>query len=112
MKPAEASFAGFDVVINATPLGTAGQFESETPATAQQLRGARLAYDLVYNPTETRFCREAREAGCEMLGGLAMLVAQAAEQFRLWTGTAAPEDVMYEAAERGLKRILDLKSEI
>ena len=105
MKLAEASFADFDVVINATPLGTAGQFEDETPATAQQLRGARLAYDLVYNPTETRFLREAREAGCETLGGLAMLVAQAAEQFRLWTGVAAPEDVMYEAAERGLKRI-------
>ena len=104
MKLDEASFEGFDVVINATPLGTAGQFEDKTPATGKQLRGARLAYDLVYNPTETRFLREAREDGCETLGGLAMLVAQAAEQFRLWIGEAAPEDVMYEAAQRGLKR--------
>ena len=46
-------FAGVDVVTNATPLGTAGEFENQTSATAQQLRGARLAYDLVYNPTET-----------------------------------------------------------
>ena len=94
----EASFEGFDVVINATPLGTMGQRENETPAATRQLRGARLAYDLVYNPIETRFLLEAREAGCETLGGLAMLVAQAAEQFKLWTGTAAPEGVMYEAA--------------
>lgn len=108
MKLASASFAGFDVVINATPLGTAGQFENETPATAQQLRGARLAYDLVYNPIETGFLREAREAGCETLGGLAMLVAQAAEQFRLWTGAAAPEEVLYEAAEQALKRNEDV----
>jgi shikimate 5-dehydrogenase len=79
-------------------LGTQGQFVDETPANAMQLRGARLAYDLVYNPTETRFLREAREAGCETLGGLAMLVAQAAEQFKLWTGKAPYEDVMYEAA--------------
>ncbi len=95
----EASFDGFDVVINSTPLGTVGQFEAETPATARQLRGARWAYDLVYNPTETLFLREAKEAGCETLGGLPMLIAQAAEQFRLWTGADAPEGVMYEAAE-------------
>ena len=88
---AAASFAGFDIVINTTPLGTAGQLEDETPANAEQLGGARLAYDLVYNPMETRFLREARAGGCETLGGLAMLVAQAAEQFSLWTGTAAPE---------------------
>jgi len=105
MKLVSASFAGFDVVINATPLGSAGRFENETAATAQQLRGARLAYDLVYNPVETRFLREAREAGCETLGGLEMLVAQATVQFRLWTGGPAPETVMYEAAQRGLKRI-------
>ena len=99
----EATFEGFDVVINATPLGTRGHLMDKTPAVCQQLRGARLAYDLVYNPVETRFLRDAREAGCETLGGLAMLVAQAVEQFRLWTGEAAPEDVMYTAAQRGLK---------
>jgi shikimate 5-dehydrogenase len=104
MKLEGARFEDFDIVINATPLGTAGEFEAETPATAQQLRGARFAYDLVYNPTETRFLREAREAECETLGGLSMLVAQAAEQFELWIGAAPPEDVMFEAAQRGLER--------
>ncbi|HSS20353.1 MAG TPA: shikimate dehydrogenase [Pyrinomonadaceae bacterium] len=98
----DASFGEFDVVINATPLGSAGEFESDTPALASQLRGARWAYDLVYNPPETRFLREAREAGCNVLGGLSMLVSQAAEQFNLWTGTTAPEHVMLEAAERKL----------
>lgn len=101
---AGASFAGYDIVINATPLGTAGPLQEETPATAQQLGGARLAFDLVYNPIETRFLREASAAGCDTLGGLAMLVAQAVEQFRLWTGETAPEDVMYEAARKALAR--------
>ena len=100
----ESRLEGFDVVINATPLGTLGQLESEAPATASQLRGARLVYDLVYNPMETKFLREAREAGCQMLGGLVMLVAQAVEQFKLWTDATPPESVMYEAAERGLKK--------
>lgn len=98
-----ASFDGFDVVINATPLGTRLQSENETPALATQLRGARLAYDLVYNPLETRFMREARHAGCETIGGLEMLVAQAAEQFHLWTGNAAPVEVMRDAALRALR---------
>jgi 3-dehydroquinate dehydratase / shikimate dehydrogenase len=97
-----ATFAGFDVVVNATPLGSAGGLATETAATVAQLRGARLAYDLVYNPIETRFLREARAAGCEVLGGLSMLVEQAKEQFKLWTGTIADASVMRQAAERKL----------
>jgi 3-dehydroquinate dehydratase/shikimate dehydrogenase len=104
-----AYFKGFDVVINATPLGTLGSFEDETAASAVQLGGARLAYDLVYNPSETLFLRQAREAGCDTIGGLTMLVLQAEEQFRLWTGVAAPVAVMREAAERAVK---DFRSEI
>jgi shikimate 5-dehydrogenase len=96
----EASFAGYELVINATPLGTRGAREEGTPATAAQLRGARVVYDLVYNPAETRLLREAREAGCEAVGGLPMLLAQAAAQFRLWTGREAPLEVMRAAAEK------------
>ena len=100
---AGARFADFDVVVNATPLGTRGARETETAATAGQLRGVRVAYDLVYNPPETRFMREARGAGCELVfGGLPMLVAQAAAQFELWTGADAPVEVMRAAAEKKL----------
>ena len=99
------SFDGFDVVINATPLGTAGPEETETPARAAQLRGARLAYDLVYNPTETQFLREAQGAGCDVLGGLGMLVAQATEQFTLWTGLQPPEEEMQRAARAALRSL-------
>lgn len=107
-----ANFAGFDVVINATPLGTTGHFADESAATVQQLRGARLAYDLVYNPTETKFLREARAAGCETLGGLAMLVAQATVQLKLWTGADAPASLMYEAAERELNRRSEIAKDV
>ncbi|HYG08949.1 MAG TPA: shikimate dehydrogenase [Pyrinomonadaceae bacterium] len=96
-----ARFDGFDLVVNTTPLGTRGARETETPVQAFQLHGARAAYDLVYNPGETRFMREARAAGCEIiLGGLPMLVAQAAAQFKLWTGLDAPLEVMSAAAEQ------------
>jgi len=97
-----AAFQRFDIVINATPLGTGGPLDTETPATASQLAGAKFVCDLVYNPTTSRFLREAATVGCETLGGLEMLVAQAEEQFRLWTGVAAPDSVMRDAADRAL----------
>ncbi len=101
---AGASFKNFDVVINATPLGTRGISENETPATRSQLQGARIAYDLVYNPCETLFLREAIAAGCKVIGGLSMLVNQAATQFELWTNETPVRDVMREAAEQQLMK--------
>ncbi len=92
-----ASFTGYDLVINATPLGSAGELIDETPATREQLVGARCVYDLVYNPVETRLLKEARRAGCEILGGLEMLVAQARIQFELWTGQT-PSSLLMRAA--------------
>lgn len=100
----DASFDGFDVVVNATVLGTAGEFQQRTPASAEQLRGARFAYDLVYNPFETLFLHEAGKAGCATIGGLPMFVAQAAAQFRLWTDLEGPTEVMQAAAMEALSQ--------
>lgn len=97
-----ACFDDFAVVVNCTPLGTRGLSEDLSAATARQLKGARIAYDLVYNPAETRFLKEAKSAGCECIGGLEMLVAQGVEQFKLWTGQDASVDVMREAAFEAL----------
>ncbi|HEY5837877.1 MAG TPA: shikimate dehydrogenase [Pyrinomonadaceae bacterium] len=102
---ADVTFTEFDIVVNATPLGTRGELETETPVTAENLRGVRLAYDLVYNPLETQFLSEARQAGCETLGGLEMLIAQAVEQFRLWTGKEPGIKTMHAAASRTLQRL-------
>jgi 3-dehydroquinate dehydratase/shikimate dehydrogenase len=102
------SFEGFDVVINTTPLGTRGEREHESIATAEQLRRVRLAYDLVYNPSETRFLREARSAGCEVLSGMEMLLAQAVEQSKLWTGRLPDANVMRERALRRFTYLTDL----
>ncbi len=55
-------------------------------------------YDLVYNPPVTRLLRDAAAAGCQTIGGLEMLVAQAQEQFQWWTDVRPPAGVMREAA--------------
>lgn len=94
-----ARFDDFDVVINATPLGATGSLVKETPVGKDQLMGAGLAYDLVYNPADTRFLSEAKAAGCKTLGGLTMLIEQAIAQFKLWTNDEAPRGAMLAAAQ-------------
>jgi 3-dehydroquinate dehydratase/shikimate dehydrogenase len=86
----------WDVLVNATPVGTAPDVDS-SPMSGRPLDGT-LVYDLVYNPTETRLVREARAAGLDAIGGLDMLVAQAARQLEWWTGQQAPESTMASAA--------------
>jgi 3-dehydroquinate dehydratase/shikimate dehydrogenase len=89
---ASATFRDYDLVVNTTPLGS-GVYIDQTPVTAGQLNGVRCAYDLIYNPADTRFLREARNAGCDTIGGMEMLVAQAKLQFELWTGRR-PKELM------------------
>lgn len=97
-----ASFRDYDVVINTTPVGSA-ELLGRTLAVAEQLAGAKLVYDLIYNPVETEFLKQAREAGCETLGGVEMLVAQARLQFELWTGHTPASSVMYDAGLAALR---------
>lgn len=92
-----------DILVNATPLGTKGERESESVATSDELRGVKLVYDLVYNPGETKLLREAKAAGAKTVGGLEMLIAQGAEQFLIWTGQVAPIATMSMAIQKRLK---------
>lgn len=93
----------FDIVVNATPLGTVGSASNFAVLTAPQLGGLKLVYDLVYNPPETRLMREAAEAGVKAVGGVEMVVAQGAEQFELWTGKEAPLSEMRAAIDKRLQ---------
>lgn len=62
-----------DVVMNITGLGMDPHRE-ETPLNRSAFRAGQIAFDAVYNPAETRFLREAREAGCRVLSGKGMLI--------------------------------------
>ncbi|HKB12163.1 MAG TPA: shikimate dehydrogenase [Vicinamibacterales bacterium] len=90
----------WDVLVNCTPIGMYPRVE-ESPLAAGQLTG-QFVYDLIYNPPATRLLRDAKAVGCETIGGLEMLVAQAREQFEWWTGMKPRTDVMTAAAEKRL----------
>jgi shikimate 5-dehydrogenase len=86
------------VIINTSPVGMHGHSEDQSSVSHDAFAGRKIAYDLVYNPIETRFLKLARQAGCHCIGGLDMLIAQAAVQFKLWTGEEPSIEVMRQAA--------------
>lgn len=90
-----------DILVNTTPVGMSPN-RGESPADASVLHPGLLVFDLVYNPERTRLLADAEAAGARALGGLAMLVYQGAEAFRLWTGREAPEALMMRAAREAL----------
>ena len=89
--------AGWDLLVNTTPVGT-WPHDAEAPLDRDHVRGG-LVYDLIYNPRETTLLTWAREAGAETIGGLEMLVSQACLQFEWWTGRSAPAALMERAAD-------------
>ncbi|MBL8135312.1 MAG: shikimate dehydrogenase [Acidobacteria bacterium] len=91
----------WDVLVNTTPVGTTPDVTRAPLALAGDLTG-HLVYDLVYNPPETALLARARSLGADTLGGLPMLVAQAAAQFTWWTGTSPSLSRMHEAARARL----------
>ncbi len=84
---------GYDVVVNATPIGMAGEaLPIEAPGEGQ------WAVDLIYLPAETPFLAAAIANGARTVGGLGMLIHQAALGFEAMTGHPAPLEEMKVAA--------------
>ncbi len=99
-----AETAGFDLVVNATPLGMTGHRGAALPLDPGLLRPGQLLVDLVYEPAETALLAAARDRGLRAFNGVRMLVHQAARAFELWTGTEAPVEAMAAAAEALARR--------
>lgn len=90
------ALADADIVVQATPVGMGDDpglpFDpAATPDTATII-------DLVYHPEVTPLLAAAEQRGQRTVGGLGMLVHQAARAFEAWTGVAAPRDAMWAAA--------------
>lgn len=92
----------FDLVVNTTPVGMHPKIDASPWPASVPFPQCALAYDLVYNPGETCFMRQASSQGIGAANGLGMLVYQAALAFTIWTGREAPVEIMRQAALRGL----------
>ena len=89
--------SSWDVLVNATTVGSVKA--PGNPMGEARLDG-RIVFDLVYAPADTELLLAARAAGCQTIGGLEMLIAQAERQFEIWTGQRPPAG-LFEAAAAG-----------
>jgi shikimate dehydrogenase len=88
----EAELAKSKVLVNATSIGLTSDV---SPIPADILPPDLLVLDLIY--AKTRLLRDAAAAGASTADGEQMLLHQGAAAFTLWTGIAAPIDVMQSA---------------
>ena len=100
---------GFDVIINATPIGMAGN--KAAPLLGPEDITARIVFDLVYNPIETPLLKLARQKGLTAISGVEMFVQQGARQFEIWTGKPAPEEEMLRVVLHALKQSAEASGE-
>ncbi|HEY8393149.1 MAG TPA: shikimate dehydrogenase [Capillibacterium sp.] len=91
-----------DLVVNATPLGMSPDLSSQPPFPLAACPADCLVADLVYNPLETAFLKEARRRGLKTLSGLGMLVYQGILACQLWTGKLPPFAPLYRLLKEKL----------
>jgi shikimate dehydrogenase len=91
---ADLSGMPVDLLVNTTSVGLGSE---ESPVPEDTLHSGMVVMDAVYQPERTRLLRDAEARGARTIPGKWMLVYQAAEQLRLWTGRDAPVDEMARA---------------
>lgn len=91
-----------DLLLNATSLGLKTEDALPFETIKYSLGNARAVYDMIYRPAETSLLQAARAAGCRTANGLGMLLHQGARALEIWTGKAAPVEVMRQALEKNV----------
>lgn len=87
-----AELDGADGLVHATPTGMAAH--GGLPLPAGLLDPGLWVADIVYRPLDTPLLQTARARGCRVLDGGGMVVHQAADAFRLFTGLEPDTDRM------------------
>lgn len=88
-----AALSGFDVIVNATPLGL--KKDDPSPFDLTGLSPEHVVCDLIYK--KTALLEGAGRLGCRTIDGLGMLLWQGVLAFERWTGVVPPVDVMRSA---------------
>ena len=89
-----------DLLVNATSIGLHPDSDSLPPVDYDTIHAGMAVSDVVFNPADTLFLREAAKRGAKTVNGLGMLARQGALNFTLWTGVPAPIPVMEETLRR------------
>lgn len=110
----EASQAGYDLLINATPVGMYPH-DGVSPVSEAVVRRCAAVFDAVYNPAQTRLLAYAAQNGVKAVGGMAMLVGQAAAAHAVWNGASyrpAQLEALCREAAQEMERLFPRKKSV
>lgn len=74
----------YSIIVNCTPIGTHPNVEDAPAIPYQYLTEKHLLFDLIYNPSETKFLQEGKKHGASIKSGLEMLELQAEKSWEIW----------------------------
>ena len=72
----------FDMIINATSVGLNN--DDEIKLKFDEIGSDKIFYDVIYNPTQTKFLTKAKQLGNQIENGKMMFVYQAHQAFTIW----------------------------
>ena len=74
----------FDIIINATSVGLKNK--DEINLDFSEIEKGKLFYDVIYNPSETKFLKDGKKLENKAENGKKMFIYQAAAAFKIWHG--------------------------
>lgn len=99
-EPQQKIPADTQILINATSIGLHPDCGQKPDIDYETIRDTMVVTDVVFNPADTLFLKEAALRGAKTVSGLGMLACQGALNFTLWTGVPAPLEVMEETLRK------------
>ena len=91
--------ANTDLIVNTTPLGMHPTPGASPLSDVSGLHEGQVVYDLIYAPRRTLLMDAAHRQGASIIGGLPMLVGQAALAFKRWSGRDMPLEPVMSALD-------------
>lgn len=85
IQEAEATLENFGLIIQTTSVGMSFAQEG-VPLDPSRVKEGTVVADIIYNPLETEFLKQARDRGAYTMNGVGMFVHQGALAFETWTG--------------------------
>lgn len=88
----EMKLERYDIAINCTTLGMGKNIGLSPVSDMSFLDNNSAAADMIYNPPETEFLKQAKKVGAKTVNGLGMLVYQGILAYELFTGIELPKN--------------------
>ncbi|MEK4306725.1 MULTISPECIES: shikimate dehydrogenase [Oceanobacillus] len=102
LEEAEDNLEQYDIIVQTTSIGM-WPHKHETPIQVKKLKENVFVSDIIYNPYETAFLKQARNKGAFTQNGIKMLASQNAYCIEKWTGSCVDSGKMVDILEESLR---------